>query len=114
MIVLFSGMGPDAQKQLDVGVGALAGSTIMLITIPWLLSVYAGRVDIENGKCKYTAKGKKAEGAVTGVPNSPGVRKGGYIMMITSLSYVLLQGPAQYLEAEVRTMTPTKPPGTLR
>jgi hypothetical protein len=29
MIVLFSGMGPDAQKQLDVGVGALAGSTIM-------------------------------------------------------------------------------------
>ena len=29
MIVLFSGMGPDAQNQLDVGVGALAGSTIM-------------------------------------------------------------------------------------
>ena len=29
MIVLFSGMGPDAQQQLDVGVGALAGSTIM-------------------------------------------------------------------------------------
>ena len=24
-----SGMGPDAQEQLDVGVGALAGSTIM-------------------------------------------------------------------------------------
>ena len=34
-IVLFSGMGPDAQKQLSVGVGALAGSTIMLLTLPW-------------------------------------------------------------------------------
>ena len=32
MIVLFSGMGPDAQNQLDVGVGALAGSTIMYET----------------------------------------------------------------------------------
>jgi hypothetical protein len=47
MIVLFSGMGPGAQEQLNVGVGALAGSTVMLITIPWVLSVYAGRVDIE-------------------------------------------------------------------
>lgn len=34
-IVLFSGMGDDAQAQLSVGVGALAGSTIMLLTIPW-------------------------------------------------------------------------------
>jgi len=91
MIVLFSGMGPNAQVQLDVGVGALAGSTIMLITIPWLLSVYAGRVDIENGKPKYSKTGKRAEGAVVGVPNSPSVQKGGYIMMLTSLGYVILQ-----------------------
>jgi len=49
MIVLFSGMGPNAQEQLNVGVGALAGSTVMLITVPWVLSVYAGRVDIEVG-----------------------------------------------------------------
>lgn len=34
-IVLFSGMGDDAQDQLSVGVGALAGSTIMLLTVPW-------------------------------------------------------------------------------
>ena len=33
-IILFSGMGPDAQQQLSVGVGALAGSTVMLMTIP--------------------------------------------------------------------------------
>jgi hypothetical protein len=129
MIVLFSGMGPNAQEQLNVGVGALAGSTVMLITVPWLLSVYAGRVDIEvgvvllavgsqnknraikrgvleqatrlnerrlwhestslkhfcllslrcaqDGKCKYTKKGKLAQGAVTGVQSSPGVKKGG-------------------------------------
>lgn len=34
-IVLFSGMGDDAQDELSVGVGALAGSTIMLLTVPW-------------------------------------------------------------------------------
>ena len=47
-IVLFSGMGPieEAQDQLNVGVGALAGSTIMLLTIPWFLSLWAGRVDL--------------------------------------------------------------------
>ena len=100
MIVLFSGMGPDAQKQLDVGVGALAGSTIMLITLPWLLSVYAGRVDIEDGKAKYTKAGKRAEGLITGVPNSEGVKQGGIIMMLTSLSYLLLQGPAYYYQSQ--------------
>lgn len=31
-IIMFSGLGPDAQEKLKVGVGALAGSTIMLLT----------------------------------------------------------------------------------
>lgn len=48
-IVLFSGLGSkdEVQTQVAVGVGALAGSTIMLLTIPWFLSVYAGRVDLD-------------------------------------------------------------------
>ena len=38
----------------QVGVGALAGSTIMLLTIPWCLSVYGGRVDLDSdGKANY-------------------------------------------------------------
>lgn len=45
-IVLFSGMGSNAQEQLLVGVGALAGSTIMLLTLPWGLAVIAGRVKL--------------------------------------------------------------------
>ncbi|CAK0909103.1 unnamed protein product [Prorocentrum cordatum] len=43
MMVLMSGSGPDAQNEVAVGVGALAGSTIMLLTLPWFLAVYAGR-----------------------------------------------------------------------
>merc|ERR1719221_951184 len=37
VMVLFSGLGPDAQDQVSVGVGALAGSTVMLLTLPWFL-----------------------------------------------------------------------------
>lgn len=46
-IVLFSGMGENAQEELTIGVGALAGSTIMLLTIPWFLSVVGGRVHLD-------------------------------------------------------------------
>ena len=43
-IILFSGLGSDAKEQIVVGVGALAGSTIMLITVPWFIAVVAGKV----------------------------------------------------------------------
>ena len=47
--MLFSGLGSieKAQETLSVGVGALAGSTIMLMTIPWFISVFAGRVNMD-------------------------------------------------------------------
>lgn len=45
-IVLFSGLGENAVEQVPVGVGALAGSTIMLLTIPWILATIGGRVDL--------------------------------------------------------------------
>merc|ERR1719414_2459897 len=49
MMVLFSGLGPDAQNQVSVGVGALSGSTIMLLTLPWFVAVFVGRVNIKDG-----------------------------------------------------------------
>ena len=58
-IMLFSGLGPDAQEQMAVGVGALAGSTIMLLTVPWILCVIGGRVNLdENGVGTYKSKPK--------------------------------------------------------
>merc|ERR1719210_3065218 len=59
VMVLFSGLGDDAQSQISVGVGALAGSTIMLLTIPWSLAVVFGRVGIKDGKATY----KRPKGA---------------------------------------------------
>merc|ERR1719163_1764602 len=61
MMVLFSGLGPDAQQQVAVGVGALAGSTIMLLTLPWFIAVFCGRVPLNktNGEPDYTKKNQQ-------------------------------------------------------
>mmetsp|Transcript_18429 Transcript_18429/g.25990 ORF Transcript_18429/g.25990 Transcript_18429/m.25990 type:complete len:572 (-) Transcript_18429:419-2134(-) len=105
-IMLFSGLGDieTAQETLSVGVGALAGSTIMLLTIPWALSVYAGRVDIGlDGKPNYFGKPKLSPSNVndfgdkTGVSISPEVKQGGTIMLVTLLPYFLIQGPALFI-----------------
>ena len=99
-MVLFSGLGKNAQSQLSVGMGALAGSTIMLLTVPWFLSILAGRVDIKAGECVYkvpkgqrklTPGGGLSDSGITcekAVPNSC------KIMLATSLSYIIMQAPA--------------------
>jgi len=101
MIVLFSGLGDksEAQEQLSVGVGALAGSTIMLLTVPWFCSLIAGRVSLdENGVGAYKKKEKLTDPKWsllrTGTNVKPGLKISAAIMLITSLSYLLIQGPA--------------------
>lgn len=54
-IIFVSCLGPNlalVQEQVSVGVGTLAGSTIMLLTIPWIGGVFVGRCDIENNHAK--------------------------------------------------------------
>ena len=97
-IILFSGMGPDAQNQLDVGVGALAGGTIMLLTVSWFVSVHEGRVDYDGfGGLNYRGKPKLTPGATrltdSGVAVGPNIRAGAKIVACTSGTYLFLQVP---------------------
>lgn len=107
-IILFSGLGDieEAQETLSVGVGALAGSTIMLLTVPWALSIFAGRVDIdEAGKPGYMSKPKLTDDdkgwnetfEKTGVSLTESVQHGGIIMAITTAPYFLIQIPAMFM-----------------
>jgi len=112
-IMLFSGLGPDAQQQLSVGVGALAGSTIMLLTIPWGLSILLGRVDIRKRShtrrartttqagesARATMLKKKLSGREnllcgTGVQPTKSIRENALIIVVTAMSYLVIQGPA--------------------
>jgi len=105
-IILFSGIGPIevAQESLSVGIGALAGSTIMLLTIPWALSVFAGRVDIKEGKPCYRKKPKLTpEMSIfetlfhTGIEVSEKIRHGGIVMALTTFPYFLIQIPVLFM-----------------
>ena len=122
-IMLFSGLGPpeQAQQQLTIGVGALAGSTIMLLTIPWGAAIFAGRVAVgPDGNAKYKVAAKRAVTAKdavaaklgsthgagvgaalcgTGVTPGATIRTNAFLMLATSLVYLVIQGPAlQYAE----------------
>ena len=115
-IMLFSGLGPDAQNQLSVGVGALAGSTIMLLTVPWGAAIIAGRVGIgTDGLAHYGVRKSRKPSAssdviakklgrnveqkhwlqATGVSPGPSIRSNAFVMVATSLVYLVIQGPAQ-------------------
>ena len=110
-IILFSGLGSIevAQESISVGIGALAGSTIMLLTIPWSLSVIAGRVDIINGTTTYKKNPKLTPGLTlsetlsnTGVFLSEEIRHGGVIMALTTIPYFLIQMPAFFMKGSSR------------
>jgi hypothetical protein len=100
-LVLFSGLGENAQDTLNVGVGALAGSTIMLLTVPWVLSIIGGRVDLIDGKLNYFARPKLTthpDGGLftTGVDVNDVVKNRSYLMLLTALPYLIIQVPGLF------------------
>lgn len=103
MMVFFSCLGEDAQEQVGVGVGALAGSTIMLLTIPWFLSILGGRVDMDaDGNCNYNGKPKYTGTMESGVMISESTKVNGKMMMFTSLFYLIIQVPAFFYSGPTR------------
>lgn len=110
MMVLCSSLGNDAQEQISVGVGALAGSTVMLLTLPWFLSLIAGRVTYKDGQLNYKATEKLTPvegGAVaqlyaalfkSGVGIHQQVKDNAKIMFMTTIPFWVIQVPAFMLD----------------
>ena len=102
-IVLVSGLGArsEAQCQVATGVGTLAGSTIMLLTIPWALSLFLGCRDRDpvtmkaasrdNGRPKYEEGFQPLKSCVTTYQNTV---SGAKIMIFSSISYLIVLIPA--------------------
>lgn len=103
-IVIFSGLGSDAQQQVAVGMGALAGSTVMLLTVPWVLCLFGGRVNINaDGTYNYIRDKSDPNWKKLDPPTKilgTGVRCGsliGYnakVMIVTLISFLIVQIPA--------------------
>eukprot|EP00413_Alexandrium_margalefii_P045380 CAMPEP_0204586272 /NCGR_PEP_ID=MMETSP0661-20131031/47396_1 /ASSEMBLY_ACC=CAM_ASM_000606 /TAXON_ID=109239 /ORGANISM="Alexandrium margalefi, Strain AMGDE01CS-322" /LENGTH=522 /DNA_ID=CAMNT_0051595899 /DNA_START=64 /DNA_END=1632 /DNA_ORIENTATION=- len=99
-MVLFSGLGPDAQNQVSVGVGALAGSTVMLLTFPWFIAVFFGRVPLdEKRQPKYGSSDATLKGLLDGgVSFQESLQKAAKIMLGTTLLFLVIQLPATFEE----------------
>lgn len=84
----------DAQEQVAIGVGTLAGSTIMLLTVPWAASMHLGRCNMDDlgeaidGRCTGFSVTKQGMSVDKDTPINA------RIMLITSLSYFIVQGIA--------------------
>jgi Ca2+/Na+ antiporter len=107
LMVLFSGMGANAATKISVGIGALAGSTIMLLTIPWYLAILGGRVDIVGHAPQYRRPKFAPEDWSklspdnlswdgTGVGVSGQVGENAITMILSCLLYFVMQGPCMY------------------
>eukprot|EP00400_MALV-I_sp_L67-5_P000642 gene642-237_t len=106
ILILFSGLGSDANEQIDVGVGVLAGSTTMLLTLPWFISIWAGKVDCDphTGEPVYRPPKNapvdwKKSGSQPlwnqGVAYEKAILLNAYIMMGTSILYIIPLIPAE-------------------
>lgn len=119
MMVLFSAIGSDAQQTVSVGVGALAGSTIMLLTIPWFLAVFGGRVTLKTVEGKQMATYKKRQGdpadweklmppnsvSLTGTGVSVGneICANARLMFLTTMTYVVVLVPGFFVDNKNHT-----------
>lgn len=100
LIIIVSGLGgtlAEAQEQVAVGVGTLAGSTIMLLTIAWGGSVWAGRCDIgPSGRATDKQLTNKRSITKTGVTTDKFTPLNAVIMSATVLLYLVIQLPASF------------------
>ncbi|KAL6051953.1 Sodium/calcium exchanger NCL2 [Balamuthia mandrillaris] len=88
------GSADDAQKKLAVGVGTLAGSTIMLLTLPWAASLVLARTDIRHGESVDMILTRRRSLRHTGTTVDKDTCRGASIMIATSASYLIVQGVA--------------------
>lgn len=116
MIVLCSGLGKGAQEKLSTGIGALAGSTIMLLTLPWFLAVWSGRVSFVDKTLTYKRPKTSAQDWTklrkgyaglfsSGVAITDATRHNALIMLATATSFFWIQVPAYFYDKPGKPIT---------
>ena len=96
-VIVASGLGAtreEAQEQVAVGMGTLAGSTVMLLTITWAGSLWVGRCDINE---RGTAINKQMTHGIvdglgkTGVTVDRDTKLNAKVMMASCVSFAVVQ-----------------------
>ena len=99
-IVIFSCLGANAQRELAIGVGALTGATVSMLSFGWFLGIYGGRVDlfVKTGMPNYYGNHKLDQSnhynfQGTGIVIHRLTKVAVSFMVLTSLSYVIILFP---------------------
>ncbi|EKX52502.1 hypothetical protein GUITHDRAFT_159252 [Guillardia theta CCMP2712] len=101
-MIVMSGLGgtrEQAKEQVSVGIGTLAGSTIMLLSIAWGGSLWVGRCDIQDGMAIDRRLTRSFDLTNTGVTTDESTKLNAYIMMASALLYLTPQIPTFMGEA---------------
>ncbi|KAL2633862.1 hypothetical protein R1flu_005341 [Riccia fluitans] len=98
LLIFASGSGgtvQEAQDEVMVGVGVLAGSIVMLLTVGWSGSLFAGRCDLSGpeGTAKDRVLTRSLDWTGTGVTTDEQTRVGAWIMMLSTVPYICVQVP---------------------
>ena len=91
-MIVMSGLGgsvEQAKEQVAVGIGTLAGSTIMLLSIAWGGSLWVGRCDFDSrGVAKEKVLTRELDFVQTGVTTDEATRFNAYIMIASAFLYL--------------------------
>ncbi|MED6218770.1 hypothetical protein PIB30_029738 [Stylosanthes scabra] len=96
MLILVSGLSGSketAQDQVSVGMGLLAGSTVLLLTIIWGTCVIVGKCDIENSIALDSVDTRGFSLTGSGVSTDIWTSYAARIMIISVLPFVIVQLP---------------------
>lgn len=99
LLILVSGLSGStatAQEQVSVGMGLLAGSTVMLITVIWGTCVLVGKCDIENSRAIDGKDTKKFSLLGSGVSTDIWTSYAARIMAVSVLPFLVVQLPQAF------------------
>ena len=85
------GSAEELLEQVHVGIGALAGSTVMLLTVAWTGGLLAGRCDIVDGQAVDQQLTNSKDVHRTGVTVEPVIHTNAIIMIATLLPYFVIE-----------------------
>ncbi len=96
MIIVSGALGPvsEAQVQLGVGMGTLAGSTIMLLTVPWTASLFVAACDLNDLGEAVEKTRTYWSLSRTGITVDHDTKLNARLMLLSLLPFVLVQGIA--------------------
>ncbi|KAL5564491.1 hypothetical protein UlMin_027655 [Ulmus minor] len=96
MLILVSGLSGSketAQSQVAVGMGLLAGSTVMLLTVIWGTCVLVGKCDLEGGIAKDSKDTKGFSLTGSGVSTDIWTSYAARIMAVSVFPFLIVQLP---------------------